>query len=85
MKVLPDYCADVPRLHQSGLIALGSTCCLSTSTPHAEHFPSFFYSLVVLLQVRRLLGGFWMVRVKQKSAETPQNEERAAVRKINEG
>lgn len=40
---------------------------------------------MVLLQVRRLLGGFGMVQMKQKSAEMNQEEERAAVRKINEG
>lgn len=46
MKVLPDYCADVPLLHQRGLIALGSICYLSTATPHAEHFLSFFFTTV---------------------------------------
>lgn len=40
----------------------------------AQMFSSY-NSLVDLLLVKGLLGGFWMVQVKQKPAEMNQNEE----------
>lgn len=44
----------------------------------------FYNSLVDLLLVKGLLGGFWTVKVKQKPAEMNQNEEIHTEGKVNE-
>lgn len=72
LKGLTDYGTDAVLLHQKELIALGSDG--PPSMPPAPKILVFYSSLVDQLLLKRLLGGFWMVQVKQKPAEISQNE-----------
>lgn len=70
MKGLTDYCLDAIPAHQKRLIALGSIChpcmCPLSESKKSPNFSLFTIVWCICCWLRGILGGFWMVQVKQK-------------------